>query len=88
VFGSEESFARQEAAYNATGATTYEIADPARDPDLLGGSYLGTAASEIQLQTAWYVAVNHPLVEGASAGLEGLVVGSGTDRQWHVWVVH
>jgi len=88
VFGSEEQFAQQEAAYNATGATTYEIADPTRDPDLLSPSYLGTAASEIQLQTAWYVAVNHPLVEGASAGLEGLVVGSGTDGQWHVWIVH
>jgi hypothetical protein len=88
VFGSEEQFAQQEAAYNATGATTYEVSDPSHDPDLLSPSYLGTAASEIQLQTARYVAVTHPLVEGASAGLEGLVVGSGTDGQWHVWIVH
>lgn len=87
-FGSLQSFEDAEAAYNATGATTYEIADPVQDPAFLSQSYLGDFWADIVISTAWYVGVNHPEVVGASAGFEGLVVGSGTDGNWHVWIVH
>ncbi|MBI3752202.1 MAG: hypothetical protein HY263_11180 [Chloroflexi bacterium] len=88
VFGSLERFGQQEADYNATGATVYQIADPVQDPSLLSADNIGTAWTDIVPATAWYVAVNHPQVEGASAGLEGLVVATGTDGHVHVWIVH
>lgn len=80
-FGSLQSFEDAEAAYNATGATTYEIADPVQDPAFLSQSYLGDFWSDIDISTAWYVGVNHPEVAGASAAFEGLVVGSGDQAQ-------
>lgn len=88
VFGNEQTFAAQEAAYNATGAAVFKIAAPSRDPDLLDPSNIGNAASDYVASTAWYVGINHPNVDGASAGFEGLVVAQGIDGEWHVWIVH
>lgn len=88
LFGNEQTFAAQEAAYNATGAAVFKIAAPSRDADLLDPSNIGNAASDYVASTAWYVGVNHPNVEGSSAGFEGLVVAQGIDGSWHVWIVH
>jgi hypothetical protein len=89
VFGSLPRFASVEAAFNATGGTVYDIAAQTRNVDFMAEAYVGPAVwADIEPDTAWFIAVNHPDVDGASAGLEGLLVASGLDGVTHVWIVH
>jgi hypothetical protein len=88
IFGSIDAFRQAETAYNASGGTNYEIADPTQDPGVLNAADIGDAWSDFVPSTAWYISVNHPDIAGASAAAEGLVVASGVDGNWHVWVVH
>ena len=88
VFGSQQRFADQEEACNGTGADVFDVTAPVQDPAEIGTSMLGPAWNELVPANAWYVAIDHPKVVGASAGLEGLVVAIAKDGEWRVWIVH
>jgi hypothetical protein len=90
-FGSLAAFAQAEGAYNAGGGTTFTMATPTQDPDLLSPTYLGNIYAEVaahaDIARAWLVFANHPNIRGASAGSEGLLVAP-VGGQWLVWIAH
>lgn len=90
-FGSLTAFERAQTAYNAAGGTTFTLATPSQDPDLLSPTYLGDVYTQVaahaDIARAWLVFANHPNVRGASAGSEGLLVAP-VGGQWFIWVAH
>lgn len=89
LYGSLAAFERIESAYNASGGSTFEIADPTRSPDLFAPEFLGQAYLDAtvnaDIDRAWLVMVNHPDVKGASAASTGLLIAPIGDR-WSVWI--
>ena len=91
-FGSVEAFIRGETAYNAKGGSTFVATEPARNGDLLTPEFLGIdlffdLKGNTEIERAWFVAVVHPDVSGASAGSESLIVAPLRDGgSWRVWV--
>ncbi|HWP62327.1 MAG TPA: hypothetical protein VNO86_02530 [Candidatus Binatia bacterium] len=89
LYGSLAAYERVESAYNASGGSTFEIADPTRSPDLFAPEFLGQAyldaKANADIDRAWLVMVNHPDVKGASAASTGLLVAPIGDR-WSVWI--
>ena len=89
--GSIDAFIHAETAFNLQGGSTFVVADPSKDRDLLapgflGGDLFGNLKGNGQIERAWFVGVAHPDVSGASAGSEDLVVAPLIDGTWRVWV--
>jgi hypothetical protein len=89
--GSLAAYEQGQTAYNGAGGTSFTMTSPTQDPDLISPTYLGDVYADVvthgDIRRAWLVTVEHPRVNGASAGSEALLVAP-VGARWLVWIAH
>lgn len=90
-YGSESMFAATEASYNAAGGTTFTLANPTRNPDLLDLTFLGAPGADAEAHAdfsrAALVFANHPKVRGASEASRAYLIAPVASGVWQIWIV-
>jgi hypothetical protein len=90
MIGSISEFEAMQNAYNRSGGSIFELADPSQDPDLLSEAFLGEpyrdVAATADPSRAYLVFINHPDVDGASAASTAVIVAPVAGQDWMVWI--
>lgn len=90
MIGSISDFEAIQDAYNQSGGSTFELAEPSRDPDLLSEAFLGEPYRDMLTTAdpsrAHLVFINHPDVAGASAASTAIIVAPVEGQGWMVWI--
>lgn len=90
-YGSVAKFGAAEATYNASGGSTFTLADPSRDPGFLDPAFLGAPGADARINAdfgrAAVVFANHPKVNGASEASRAYLIAPIASGVWQVWVV-
>ena len=88
AFGGIEAFEALQKRYNASGGDVFEVDEPTQDLDLLSPVFFGNAYLDMRaaadVSRAYVVGIEHPNVEGASAGSTPLLVAP-VEGVWTIW---